>query len=91
MSKVNRPFPIFLSANCLLDSPISVPLYSSAGYQYYKVPVQHGSTVDEDGGVPHKCHQVGLQAVCSGLQGCTYVNTAECLVTPLSTDCGNPM
>ena len=33
---------------------------------------------------------VGMRAVCSGPEGCNY-NSARCVVTPLSSDCGNPM
>ena len=34
---------------------------------------------------------VGMKAVCSGPEGCNYNNKENCVVTPLSSDCGNPM
>ena len=33
---------------------------------------------------------VGMKAVCTGQKGCSY-DSASCVVTPLSSDCGNPM
>ena len=65
-------------------------LYTGSGYAYYKVPVKHGEKLVE-GKVPETCAMAGLQAVCSGPDGCEYTDTEKCLVTPLSTDCGNPM
>ena len=34
---------------------------------------------------------VGMKAVCSGPEGCKYNNEENCVVTPLSTTCYQPM
>ena len=76
------------SPGTTLDS--SMLLYSDGGYNYYKVPVPHGSRMRE-GRVSETCIDAGLRAVCSGPVSCKYTDTARCLVTPLSTNCNNPM
>ena len=67
-------------------------LYSADGYEYYKVPVKSGERLVE-GKVAETCRaaEQGLEAVCSGNTDCKYTDTNYCSVTPLSTNCGNPM
>ena len=65
-------------------------LHTDRGYNYYKVAVPHGSRLEE-GRVSETCRSAGLRAVCSGPQSCKYTDTTKCLVTPLSTNCNNPM
>jgi len=65
-------------------------LHSDNEYDYYKVPVSNGTSLLE-GTVPYTCEKVGMKAVCSGPEGCNYNNKENCVVTPLSSDCGNPM
>jgi len=64
-------------------------LTTSGGYSYYKTPVPFGKKL-VTGTVAETCGTVGLRAVCSGPAGCSYTSS-RCLVTPLSTDCGNDM
>ena len=56
---------------------------------YYKIPVEKDTRMIE-GAVADACEAKGLKAVCAGPNGCQY-NTDRCLVTPLSTNCPNPM
>ena len=65
-------------------------LHTDRGYKYYKVPVGQGVRLTE-GRVSETCAEAGLRAVCSGPQSCKYTDTSKCLVTPLSTNCNNPM
>jgi len=65
-------------------------LYSDNEYDYYKVPVSNGVTLLE-GTVQYTCEKVGMKAVCSGPEGCKYNNEENCVVTPLSTTCYQPM
>ena len=71
-------------------SESAVLLYTDRGYEYYKVPVPHGSRMRE-GRVSETCARAGLRAVCSGPVSCKYTDPTKCLVTPLSTNCNNPM
>jgi len=68
----------------------SQKLYSDIEYVYYKVPVSNGTTLVE-GTVPYTCEKVGMKAVCSGPEGCKRNNNENCVITPLSFDCYNPM
>jgi len=65
-------------------------IHSDNEYDYYKVPVSNGTSL-LDGAVSHTCEKVGMKAVCNGPEGCKYDNKENCVVTPLSSDCGNPM
>jgi len=65
-------------------------LHSDNEYDYYKVPVSNGTSLLE-GTVPYTCEKVGMKAVCSGPEGCMYNNKETCVVTPLSSDCYNPL
>jgi len=67
-----------------------VLLHSDKDYEYYKVAVAEGSKLKE-GKVSETCEQAGMRALCSGPKSCEYTNLAMCTITPLSTDCGNPM
>ena len=53
------------------------------------MPVSTGTLLAE-GIVADTCEEVGMKAVCSGPSGCKY-SSNRCLVTPLSTNCNNPM
>ena len=53
------------------------------------MPVSNGTRLVE-GVVADTCEEVGMKAVCSGPSGCKY-SSNRCLVTPLSTNCNNPM
>jgi len=64
-------------------------LYSDNEFSYYKVPVSNGTKLVL-GTVSITCAKVGMKAVCSGPEGCSYYS-ASCVVTPLSSDCSNPM
>ena len=64
-------------------------LYTAQGYKYYKVSVRNGTRLTE-GQVSNTCEGVGMRAVCSGDTNCKY-SSNRCLVTPLSTNCNNPM
>ena len=59
-------------------------LYTEEGYNYYKVPVADDQRLVE-GQVSETCAAAGLRAVCWGSEGCSYIDTTKCLVTPLST------
>ena len=67
-----------------------VQLYADSSFEYYKVRVSNGITLVE-GSVAETCKAVGMQAVCSGVSGCKYVDTSMCLMTSLSQDCSSPM
>lgn len=67
-----------------------VLLYSEASFKYYKVPVVPGVRLIE-GRVADTCDNHSMRAVCSGPSSCKYSNTSRCMVTPLSTNCNNPM
>ena len=93
---VNLPQP---SRSDMVTSPRSITrppseskilLYSGRGYKYYKVPVKNGTRLEE-GRVAEACAEAGLEAVCSGPASCKYSDTDKCSVTPLSTNCNNPM
>ena len=71
-------------------SQSKVLLYTARGYKYYKVPVRNGTRLEE-GRVAEACAEAGLEAVCSGPASCKYSDTDKCHVTPLSTNCNNPM
>ena len=45
----------------------------------------------EEGKVSETCTKAGLRAVCPGPDDCRYNNNTDCLLTPLSQDCYNPM
>ena len=41
--------------------------------------------------VSEACKREGMRAVCSGPKTCSYTNLQKCEITPLSSDCKNPM
>ena len=65
-------------------------LHSDAEYEYYKVEVANGTKLTE-GKVSETCEAVGMKAVCSGPSNCKYTKLTKCVVTPLSSNCNNPM
>lgn len=67
-----------------------VLLHKEEEYEYYKVPVASGTRLT-GGKVALTCDSVGMRAICSGPSSCKYSDTSKCIVTPLSTNCNNPM
>jgi len=67
-----------------------VLLHKEEEYEYYKVPVARGTRLTE-GKVAETCDSVGMKAICSGPSSCKYSDTSKCIITPLSTNCNNPM
>jgi len=65
-------------------------LHKEEQYEYYKVPVARGTRLTE-GKVALTCDSVGMKAICSGPSSCKYSDTSKCIITPLSTNCNNPM
>jgi len=70
--------------------PPPVLLHKEEEYEYYKVPVVRGTRLTE-GQVALTCDSVGMKAICSGPSSCKYSDTSKCIITPLSTNCNNPM
>ena len=52
--------------------------------------VDNGTRLTE-GKVSETCEAAGMRAVCSGPSSCKYTNVAKCVITPLSSNCNNPM
>ena len=56
----------------------------------HQVAVDNGTRLTE-GKVSETCEAAGMRAVCSGPSSCKYTNVAKCVITPLSSNCNNPM
>ena len=56
----------------------------------HQVIVDNGTRLTE-GKVSETCEAAGMRAVCSGPSSCKYTNVAKCVITPLSSNCNNPM
>jgi len=94
---VSVPAPASLTFNTIeIETTTSAPqrykklLHQDSEFEYFKVAVSNGTRL-LGGKVSETCEEVGMKAVCSGGESCKYTNLDKCVVTPLSTDCNNPM